>query len=444
MLATLVDDPFHRTGWVYEEKYDGIRMLAYKDDRRVQLFTRNLKERTADFPGIAAAVAALPAPTLVLDGEVVLLDEDHVSRFQLLQRREVGERSGRPIFAVFDCLYARGHDLRPAPLWRRRAALEAEVQKGSVLVLARRLAPDGLRAFGEAERLGLEGLVAKNEAAPYVADTRSRDWLKVKVRAQEEFVIGGFTAPAGSRTHFGALLVGAHRGGALRYAGKVGTGFTGRTLADLMTRLQRLVRPTSPFADHVRERGVTWVEPRLVAQIAFTELTGDGRLRHPAFLGLRTDKDAAQVRWPRALHTAIVILALGLGLLIGGCATARSRPPVSGRVPQVSSPEAPPPVVGFEQRGNASWYGRRHQGRRTASGELYDMTKLTAAHRTFPLGTVVRVTHVGNGRSVEVRVNDRGPFVDGRIVDISRAAAERLGVLGLGIFPVTLTVVTLP
>jgi bifunctional non-homologous end joining protein LigD len=438
MLATLVDGPFHLTGWVYEEKYDGIRILAYKDGRRVQLITRNLKDRTADFPEIAAAVAALSAPTLVLDGEVVLFDQQHVSRFQLLQRRELGERSRRPVFAVFDCLYARGRDLRSAPLSRRRAVLEAEVTEGDVLVLARRLAGDGFEAFKEAERLGLEGLVAKNEAAPYVADKRSRDWLKVKVRTEEEFVIGGFTAPAGSRAHFGALLVGAYRDGVLRYAGKVGTGFTGRTLADLMMRLQRLVRPTSPFADHVRERGVTWVEPRLVAQIGFTELTGDGRLRHPTFLGLRTDKDAAQVHWPRALHTAIVILALGL--VIGGCATARPRPPVSGPPPS----EVSRPAIGFEQTGKASWYGWQHQGRRTSSGEIYDMTKFTAAHRTLPLGTVVRVTHVENGRSVEVRVNDRGPFVDGRILDVSRAAAERLGVLGLGVFPVKLTVVTLP
>src|SRR5262249_44374280 len=157
-----------------------------------------------DFPEIAKAVAGLAAPTLVLDGEVVLFDAGHVSRFQLLQRRELGERAPRPIYAVFDCLYARGRDLRSQPLSARRAALEAEVGESGVLLIARRLASDGRAAFVEAERLGLEGIVAKNEAAPYVAEARSRDWLKVKVRAEEEFVIGGFTAPAGSRTHFGA------------------------------------------------------------------------------------------------------------------------------------------------------------------------------------------------------------------------------------------------
>jgi DNA ligase D-like protein (predicted ligase) len=301
MLATPVAAPFHRAGWVYEEKYDGIRILAEKDGPRVRLLSRNLNDRTADFPEVAGAVAALLAPALVLDGEVVLFDAARVSRFHLLQRRELGGRAARAFFAVFDCLAARGRDLRTEPLSRRRAVLEAEVEERGVLLIARRLASDGLRAFAEARRLGLEGIVAKNEAAPYAAGTRSRDWLKIKIRAEEEFVIGGFTRPGGSRAHFGALLVGAHRGNALRYAGKVGTGFAGRTLHDLMARFRSLARPASPFADDVRERGVTWLEPRLVAQIGFTELTEDGRLRHPVFLGLRADKDAADVRWPRAL-----------------------------------------------------------------------------------------------------------------------------------------------
>ena len=433
MLATLVDEPFHREGWIYEEKYDGIRILAYKDGRRVELITRNLKDRTEDFPEIAHALAGMAAPTLVLDGEAVLFDAQRVSRFQLLQRRELGDRAPRPVYAVFDCLYARGRDLRREPLSSRRAVLEAEVKEGAAMLIARRLAADGLAAFAEARRLGLEGVVAKNEAASYVADLRSRDWLKVKVRAEEEFVIGGFTAPGGSRTHFGAILVGAHENGVLRYAGKVGTGFTGQVLDQLMARFRRLVRPTSPFAERLRERGVTWLEPKLVAQIGFTELTDDGRLRHPTFLGLRDDKPADEVRWPRVLHTAVIVLTVLLGLVLAGCATARPRPP-----------KAAPSPVGFEQTGTASWYGRQHQGKKTASGETYDMAKLTAAHRTLPIGAVIEVTHLTTGRSVQVRVNDRGPFVDGRILDLSYAAAERLGGLGSGLFPVKLTVVSVP
>ena len=297
MLATLVGEPFHAPGWVYEEKYDGFRFLAYKEGRKVTLLTRNMKDRTDEFQSVAAAVAALPAPTLVLDGEVVIFDRRGVSRFQLLQRRAVGEAASPPVFVVFDCLYARGRDLRARPLTERREALEREVEPGTTLMLSRRLPADGFKAFESARRRGLEGLIAKDSRSPYAAGARSPSWRKVKVRAEEEFVIGGFTAPEGSRAHVGALLVGAWDDGKLRYAGKVGTGFTGKSLDDLMRRMRPLSRATSPFADAPRERGVTWVEPTLVAQLGFTEKTGDGKLRHPTFLGLRDDKSATEVRW---------------------------------------------------------------------------------------------------------------------------------------------------
>ena len=294
MLATLVDAPFHRPGWIWEEKYDGIRLIAIKDGRRVELITRNDKDRTLDFPEVAAALAALPAATLVLDGEVVVFDAGGVSRFQLLQRRAEG--ASPPIFVAFDCLHARGRDLLREPLTARRAALEAEVIEGPRLRIARRLADDGLRAFDEARRRGLEGVIGKDRASRYEPGVRSPAWCKVKVRAEEEFVIGGFTAPRGSRHHIGALLVGAWDGGGLRYAGKVGTGFTEQTLAALHRRLSPLARPTPPFANPPRERDVTWLEPHTVAQLGFTEMTTDGKLRHPVFLGLREDKDARDVR----------------------------------------------------------------------------------------------------------------------------------------------------
>jgi len=295
MLATLVDAPFHRPGWIWEEKYDGIRLIAVKDGGRVRLLTRNDKDRTADFPEVAAAVAALPAPTLVLDGEVVVFDADGVSRFQLLQRRAAG--ASPPIYIVFDCLYARGRDLMGEPLTARRAVLESEVREGPRLKLARRLADNGFEAFAQARRRGLEGVIGKDPTSRYQPGVRSPAWCKVKVRAEEEFVIGGFTAPRGGRHHLGALLVGAWDGDALRYAGKVGTGFTEATLAALHRRLAPLARPQPAFVDPPRERDVTWLEPRLVAQLGFTEMTGDGKLRHPVFLGLREDKDARDVRW---------------------------------------------------------------------------------------------------------------------------------------------------
>ena len=298
MLATLVDDPFHRPGWVYEEKYDGFRFLAYKDGKSVTLLTRNMKHRTDEFPDIAAAIAKLPAPTLVLDGEVVVFDAKGISRFQYLQRRMLGDAASPPVFVAFDCLYARGKDLRSRPLTERREVVEREVREGPVLIVARRLAADGFKAFEAAKRRGLEGVIAKDGASAYVAGARSPLWLKVKVRAEEEFVIGGYTAPRGSRSHFGSLLLGAWSGDRLQFAGKVGTGFDARNLEDLMRRFRPLVRATSPFANAPRERTVTWLEPKLVAQIGFTERTGDGKLRHPTYLGLREDKTSKQVVWP--------------------------------------------------------------------------------------------------------------------------------------------------
>ena len=296
MLATLVGGPIDRPGWVAEEKYDGIRLVAYKEGRAVSLVTRNDIDRTADFPGVAAAIARLPAPTLALDGEVVVFDAAHVSRFSLLQRRGGG---AVPVYVAFDCFYARGEDLRGRPLRERRARLEREVRAGEVLLVARRLPGGGTEAYEAARGLGLEGIILKDESRHYEPGARSRAWLKVKLRNEEEFVIGGYTAPGGARTHFGALLVGAWDGDRLRYAGKVGTGFPARTLADLMRRFRPLVRATSPFAERVRERDATWLEPVLVAQVAFTERTGDGKLRHPAYLGLREDKASREVRWPR-------------------------------------------------------------------------------------------------------------------------------------------------
>ncbi len=297
MLATRVERPFHLPGWVYEEKYDGFRILAYKEGRRVALVSRNMKDRTADFPEVARAVAALPAPTLALDGEVIVLDGAGVSRFQLLQRRGQGGTGQGPIFAVFDCLYARDADLRKEPLTLRRRVLETEVREGPHLRLARRLDADGYRAFETAKRRRLEGLIAKDVSSLYLPGARTLSWRKVKIRGEEEFVVGGFTAPEGARAHLGAILVGAYEGPKLRYAGKVGTGFTVKTLTDLSRRFARIVRADSPFDDLPRERGVTWVEPRLVAQIGFTEMTDAGRLRHPTFLGLREDKAAREVRW---------------------------------------------------------------------------------------------------------------------------------------------------
>lgn len=290
MLATLVTDAFDKPGWVYEEKYDGDRILAYKEGDRVRLLSRNGKDRTARFPHIAAAIAILAPQTLLLDGEVVVFDRDEVSRFQLLQQGK-----GEPVYAVFDCLFCDGEDLRRKPLSDRRALMERVVAPSGTLLPSRRLAGDGLEAFRIARRRGYEGLVAKDLASEYV-ESRSTHWLKVKVHQEEEFIICGYTQPAGSRQYFGALLLGAYDKEGLRYVGKVGTGFDETTLAELHRQLQALVRRQPALLDPPREKGVVFVAPKLVAQISFQEWTADRRLRQPVYLGLRDDKSAADVR----------------------------------------------------------------------------------------------------------------------------------------------------
>ena len=296
MLATLVSQPFDRAGWVYEEKYDGDRILGYKEGKRVRLLSRNRKDRTERFPRIAEAIGLLRPDTLLLDGEVVVFDPRHVSRFQLLQQNK-----GEPVYVVFDCLYCEGKDLRGEALSLRRTVMEQSLGRGQVLVASRKLAANGLEAFRIAKRRGYEGLVAKDLSSPYV-ETRTRHWLKVKVHQEDEFVICGYTKPAGSREHFGALLLGAYDRGELHYVGKVGTGFDRRALAALHQKFRPLVRAKSALVDPPRGKGIVSLAPRLVAQVSFQEWTAGSKVRQPVFLGLRDDKRPEEVLLPR--HTS--------------------------------------------------------------------------------------------------------------------------------------------
>jgi bifunctional non-homologous end joining protein LigD len=292
MLATLVAAPFDKSGWVYEEKYDGDRILAYKEGDRVRLLSRNGKDRTDRFPGIAAAIRALRADTLLLDGEVVIFDKQGVSRFQFLQKDQ-----GRPVFAVFDCLFHEGEDLRREPLSARRAVMVKSIGSGKTLIPSHTLAANGLEAFRIARHRGYEGLVAKDLSSPYV-EARTTRWLKVKVHQEDEFVICGYTKPAGSRKYLGALLLGAYENGRLQYVGKVGTGFDGGTLAALHQKLRPLVSVHPLVVDPPREKGVVFVAPQLIAQVSFQEWTADRKLRQPVFLGLRDDKRPQEVLMP--------------------------------------------------------------------------------------------------------------------------------------------------
>jgi bifunctional non-homologous end joining protein LigD len=297
MLATLSPTVVEGPEWVFEEKYDGIRAIAARERGRVRLWSRTRQDLTTGFPGVVDAVGALSDGDLMLDGELVALDAKGISRFQLLQRRGLAGAEA-PTYAVFDLLFSEGRSLMSRPLGERRGALERLMPaRGASLFLSRRLTRDGKAAYREAKRLGWEGIIAKDEGSRYEAGVRSRAWLKVKVRKESEFVIGGFTAPKGARVHLGALLVGLYDGPRLRYVGKVGTGFTHDTLTVLAAKLERLRTDRPPFDDVPRMRDATWVRPALVAQLAYAEWTADGKLRQPAFLGLRTDKPPAECRW---------------------------------------------------------------------------------------------------------------------------------------------------
>ena len=285
MAATLTDQRFDHPDWIFERKLDGIRCLA-RTRPHPELRSRNDLPLNSRFPTVAEALAS--SPDAVLDGEVVAFSGSQTS-FQRL-----GERGRNVFFYVFDILEAEGRDVRELPLLERKRILRELVKPVGPIRLTPYRKEKGIALYQEACRRGWEGLIAKRADSPYVGK-RSRDWLKWKCDAEQELVIGGYTAPKGSRIELGALLVGHWEDGRLRYAGKVGTGFTRETLRDLAGRLAPLRREDSPFADAPRLRSATWVEPRLVAQVGFTEWTRDGRLRHPRFVGLREDKDAKDV-----------------------------------------------------------------------------------------------------------------------------------------------------
>ena len=297
MLATLSPSIVEGPGWVFEEKYDGIRAVAGRERGKVKIWSRMLQDLTGGFPHVVEAVKALGDGDLMIDGELVALDEKGVSRFQLFQRRAIAGASPTR-YAVFDLLEEDGRSLMSRPLSERRAALERLVGRPTAPVfVSRRLVRDGKAAYREATRLGWEGIIAKDERSPYLPGVRSPFWRKVKVRKESEFVIGGYTEPKGGRQHLGALLVGLYDGSKLRYVGKVGTGFTQDTLDMLATKLERLRTEKRPFDPAPRMKDATWVRPKLVAQLVYAEWTADGKLRQPAFLGLRTDKDPSECTW---------------------------------------------------------------------------------------------------------------------------------------------------
>jgi DNA ligase D-like protein (predicted ligase) len=291
MKAVLTQERFSDPAWIFERKLDGIRCIAVRDGKDVRLLSRNDLSMNARYPEVADAIAGQPRERFAIDGEIVAFDGAQTS-FAKLTRRA---REYVPVFFyVFDLLWLDGDDIRGLPLRDRKRLLRDAIDWHDPLRFTQHRNEDGEAFYAEACAKGWEGLIAKRVDSPYGAK-RSKDWLKFKCGMGQELVIGGFTEPHGTRIEFGALLVGYHEGDKLRYAGKVGTGFDRPLLRSLGERMRALKQEASPFADDVRERGVTWVQPELVAQIGFSEWTRDGRLRHPRFLGLREDKPAAQV-----------------------------------------------------------------------------------------------------------------------------------------------------
>jgi bifunctional non-homologous end joining protein LigD len=300
MLATATDEGPPGGDWLFERKLDGVRALAFRGGGTVRLLSRARKPIEAPYPEVVAALAVLRGPDVVLDGEIVAFEDGRTS-FERLQRRmqkrdpAAARATGVAIhYHVFDLLHVDGYSTRRLPLHARKALLAEVVSFAEPLRFTTHRTGDGDARLREACAAGWEGLIAKRAASTY-QHRRSRDWLKLKCVAEQDVVIGGYTDPRGGRTAFGALLVGCHEGGELRYAGKVGTGFDEATLHELGARLRRLERASSPFVDDVREPAAHWVAPELVARVGFSDWTDAGRLRHPRFLGLREDVAPSEV-----------------------------------------------------------------------------------------------------------------------------------------------------
>lgn len=308
-LATLVDAAPSGADWLHEIKLDGYRLIARIDDGEVTLSTRRGHDWTARLPSVARALAALPLTSAMIDGELVVLGDDGVSNFQKLQSSlEVGKDSAHVFFA-FDLLFLAGYDLRALPLIQRKRLLEErlaqlDAEHGRIRYSAH-VAGEGPAFFERACELGLEGSIAKRAESPYVSG-RNKAWVKIKCTKRQEFVIGGFTEPSGSRGHFGALLLGVKEGRRLVYAGKVGTGFTAESLRKLWAMMKPLEQAEPPFANPPKgaaRRGVHWLSPRLVAEVQFAERTAEGLVRHASFQGLREDKQPDEVRTETAKPT---------------------------------------------------------------------------------------------------------------------------------------------
>jgi bifunctional non-homologous end joining protein LigD len=304
MLATLVDAPFSNPDWIFETKWDGFRSVCFVRDGQARFVSRNQIDMTPQYPELSNIAKQIDAKEAVLDGEIVALDAHGMPRFQLLQPR-VGRKSGiealrgtaQIVYFVFDLLYVDGYDLMPCTVVERKARLAEIVRPSSFIKLSEHIVGEGDAFFREIAKFHLEGMMAKRAESKYV-QKRSNDWLKIKTVMRSEVVIGGYTQPRGTRSHFGSLVCGLYDDKKLDYVAHIGGGFNERTLASTYKLMQPFRINKSPFVNVPKtNEPVQWIKPKLVAEVKFSEWTADRRLRHPVFVGMREDKKATDCRF---------------------------------------------------------------------------------------------------------------------------------------------------
>ncbi|HEX3086832.1 MAG TPA: non-homologous end-joining DNA ligase [Pyrinomonadaceae bacterium] len=310
MLATLVDEPFSSPDWIFETKWDGYRSVCFLKNGKARFVSRNQIEMTPQYPELGNIGKQVRAKEAILDGEICALDHQGIPRFQMLQRKGGAQRP--PIvYFVFDLLYVDGYDLTACTVMDRKAKLAEILQPSSVIKLSDHIDGDGEAFFREIAKFQLEGMMAKRADSRYV-QKRSSEWLKIKTVMRQEVVVGGYTEPRGTRSHFGSLVCGLYGDDGLHYVAHIGGGFNEKLLASIHKLMQPLKSNKSPFLDAPKtNEPVQWLKPKLVAEVKFSEWTADNRLRHPVFVGLREDKDPRDCRFEFESDTDQVVPQAG-------------------------------------------------------------------------------------------------------------------------------------